>query len=59
MRLLRAIFEHPSGRIGAAIIVVYLVLALLAAAGIAVGSGANFDDADRSSGKLPAAEHAR
>ena len=36
-----------------------LLVALLAAAGIAVGSGANMDDADRSSGKLPAAEHAR
>ncbi len=34
MRLLRAILDHPSGRIGAAIILVYLGLALLAAAGI-------------------------
>jgi peptide/nickel transport system permease protein len=34
MRLLRAILGHPSGRIGAAIILVYLGLALLAAAGI-------------------------
>ena len=34
---------------------VFLV-ALLAAAGIAVGSDANLDDADRSSGTLPAHE---
>jgi peptide/nickel transport system permease protein len=34
MPLLRALFDHPSGRIGAAIIAVYLVVALLAAAGV-------------------------
>ena len=34
MRLLAALFRHPSGRIGAAIIALYLVAALLGALGI-------------------------
>ena len=34
MRVLRAIFAHPSGRIGATIILVYLVLAILGAFGL-------------------------
>jgi peptide/nickel transport system permease protein len=34
MRMLRAIFTHPSGRIGAAIIVLYLLAAGLGAAGL-------------------------
>jgi peptide/nickel transport system permease protein len=34
MRTLRAIFAHPSGRIGATIILVYLLLALLGAVGL-------------------------
>lgn len=34
MRLLRALFDHPSGRIGALIIVLYLVVALLGALGL-------------------------
>jgi peptide/nickel transport system permease protein len=34
MRTLRAIFAHPSGRIGATIILVYFVLALLGALGL-------------------------
>jgi peptide/nickel transport system permease protein len=34
MRMLRAIFSHPSGRIGAAIIIVYLIAAGLGAVGL-------------------------
>jgi peptide/nickel transport system permease protein len=34
MRLLKALFAHPSGRIGAAIILAYILLALLGAAGL-------------------------
>jgi len=34
MRILRAIFAHPSGRIGATIIAIYAVLALLGAFGV-------------------------
>ena len=34
MRILRAIVSHPSGRIGALIIVIYLIVALLGAAGV-------------------------
>ena len=34
IRIVRAIFAHPSGRIGAAIILVYLVLAILGAFGL-------------------------
>jgi peptide/nickel transport system permease protein len=34
MRVLRAIFAHPSGRIGATIILAYLVLAMLGASGL-------------------------
>ena len=34
MRLLRSIFSHPSGRIGGAIVAVYLVIAILGLAGI-------------------------
>jgi peptide/nickel transport system permease protein len=34
MRMLRAIFAHPSGRIGATIILVYVVVALLGALGL-------------------------
>ena len=34
MELLRAIFRHPSGRIGATIVVIYIVLAVLGAVGL-------------------------
>lgn len=34
MRILRAIVSHPSGRIGALIIVIYLIVALLGVAGV-------------------------
>lgn len=34
MRMLRGLFSHPSGRIGATIILVYLVLAILGAVGL-------------------------
>ena len=34
MELVRAIFRHPSGRIGATIVVIYVLLALLGAAGL-------------------------
>lgn len=34
MRVVKAIFSHPSGRIGGAIVLVYLVVALLGAAGL-------------------------
>jgi peptide/nickel transport system permease protein len=34
MEMLRAIFRHPSGRIGATIVVIYIVLAVLGAVGL-------------------------
>lgn len=34
MRVVKAIFSHPSGRIGGAIVLVYLLVALLGAAGV-------------------------